>query len=316
MITTVTLNASVDKAYHMTGAIENGTVMRVARVCNTAGGKGLNVARVAKACGSDVQATGLVGGFNGRYLESLAQADGITSNFGHIAGETRSCINVLDPKYRSTEYLEPGTRVSSEELDAYLDEFPSIITDSNVVTLSGSLPAGVGADTYQRLVRLVKDAGKQVILDTSGEALRLGIEAGPTMIKPNRDEIEALFGITVTSRDDVVSYARRLHEGGVANVVVSLGGEGALLSCDEGTYQAIPPEVKVENTVGCGDSMVAAFAVALERGMGAREALSYAVAVGSAAAMSPNTGDYDPSDRDDILPKVEVRTIGEGGHGA
>lgn len=279
------------------------------------GGKGLNVARVAKACGSDVQATGLVGGFNGRYLESLAQADGITSNFGHIAGETRSCINVLDPKYRSTEYLEPGTRVSSEELDAYLDEFPSIIADSDVVTLSGSLPAGVGADTYQRLVRLVKDAGKQVILDTSGEALRLGIEAGPTMIKPNRNEIEALFGITVTSRDDVISYARRLHEGGVANVVVSLGGEGALLSCDEGTYQAIPPEVKVENTVGCGDSMVAAFAVALERGMGAREALSYAVAVGSAAAMSPNTGDYDPSDRDDILPKVEVRTIGGGGMG-
>lgn len=306
MITTVTLNASIDKAYHMVDAIENGTVMRVTQVRNTAGGKGLNVARVIKICGSKVQATGLVGGFNGQYLEALTEADGIRSAFGHIAGETRSCINVLDPKYHSTEYLEPGAKVTKEELARYLREFPSIISDSDVVTISGSLPFGVGGDTYQRLVTLAKDAGKKVILDSSGDALRFGIEAGPTMIKPNQDEIEALFGTRLTSYDDVVSYAQRLRAGGVANVVVSLGGKGALLVCGEGTLQGLPPKVKVENTVGCGDSMVAAFAVAFERGMAPREALAYAVAVGSAAAMSPDTGDYNPADRDAILPEVEV----------
>ena len=87
MITTVTLNASIDKAYHMTEKIENGTVMRVAKTDNSAGGKGLNVARVIKLCGVDSKATGLVGGFNGQYLESLLDADGINHEFGHIQGE-------------------------------------------------------------------------------------------------------------------------------------------------------------------------------------------------------------------------------------
>lgn len=309
MITTVTLNASIDKAYHMGEAVVGGTVMRVATVRNTAGGKGLNVARVVKISGSDVVATGLVGGYNGQYLESLLEADGIASDFGHIAGETRSCINVLDPRFSSTEFLEPGPTVSEEEVAAYLAKFAEVIADSDVVTLSGSVPAGVGKDIYHNLVQLCKDAGKKVILDTSGEYLYLGLAAAPTMIKPNQDEIEALYSIKVWSRDDVIYYARKLHDEGIEYVVISLGGDGAVLVCDEGTFQGIPPKVEVVNTVGCGDSMVAAFAVALERAMSPREALAYAVAVASAAAMSPNTGDYDPANRDKILASVEVREV-------
>ena len=115
MITTVTLNASIDKAYRMTQKVEYGTVMRVAETHNSAGGKGLNVARVVKLCGSDTKAAGLVGGYNGQYLESLLDADGISYEFEHIEGETRSCINILDPEYGSTEYLEPGCQVTPEE---------------------------------------------------------------------------------------------------------------------------------------------------------------------------------------------------------
>ena len=144
MITTVTLNASIDKAYHMTEKIENGTVMRVAKTDNSAGGKGLNVARVIKLCGVDSKATGLVGGFNGQYLESLLDADGIKHEFGHIQGETRSCINILDPGYGSTEYLEGGCNVTKEEEADFLNKFPEIIKDSDVVTISGSAPKGMG----------------------------------------------------------------------------------------------------------------------------------------------------------------------------
>ena len=131
MITTVTLNASIDKAYYMEKIIENGTVMRVAAVRNTAGGKGLNVARNVKLCDEKVHATGLVGGYNGKYLESLLKKDEITYEFEHIKGETRSCINILDPKYRSTEYLEPGCEVSEEEEESFLTHFPEIIKDSD-----------------------------------------------------------------------------------------------------------------------------------------------------------------------------------------
>lgn len=309
MITTVTLNASIDKAYHMDQPVAGGTVMRVHAVKNSAGGKGLNVARVAKICESTVQATGLVGGFNGSYLEYLTQQDGIMSNFGHIAGETRSCINILDERFSSTEFLEPGCEVSAQELEEYLADFPRIIAQSDVVTISGSLPKGVPTHTYQTLVELCKQANKPVILDTSGEALRLGIAAQPTMIKPNQDEIEALFNISVQSRADVIAAAQRLHQAGIAQVVISLGGDGSLLVCERGTYQAIPPAIEVANTVGCGDSMVAAFAVGFERAMSAPDALVYAVAVASAAAMSSCTGQYDPAHRDEILPKVELRKI-------
>ena len=274
MITTVTLNASIDKAYHMTEKIENGTVMRVAKTDKSAGGKGLNVARVIKLCGVDSKATGLVGGFNGQYLESLLDADGINHEFGHIQGETRSCINILDPGYGSTEYLEGGC---------------------------------MGKDIYQKLIKVIKDQGKQVILDTSGEYLEKGLESQPTMVKPNEDEIELLFHTKIQSKDEVITYAKRIYkEKEIPYVVISLGGDGALLVCEKGIYQGKPPKIEIANTVGCGDSMVGAFAVALEKKMEPEAALKYAVSVASANALSPHTGRFDPKDRDEIIKNVEI----------
>ncbi len=306
MITTVTLNASVDKAYHMAGKIENGTVMRVAKTENSAGGKGLNVARVIKLCGSDTKATGLVGGFNGQYLESLLDADGITHEFGHVQGETRSCINILDPGYGSTEYLEGGCNVTKEEEEAFLKNFPEIIKESDVVTMSGSVPKGMGKDIYHKLIKQIKAQGKKVILDTSGDYLKEGIKGQPTMVKPNKEEIEALFHIKIENQDDVITYAKKIYEKGIPYVVISLGGDGALLVCEKGIYQGKPPKIEVCNTVGCGDSMVGAFAVAFEQQMEPEEALKYAVSVASANALSPHTGRFEPKDRDEILQKVEI----------
>lgn len=306
MITTVTLNASIDKAYYMKEAIKNGTVMRVAEVRNTAGGKGLNVARNVKLCGEQVLATGLVGGFNGKYLESLLKGDEINYRFEHIQGETRSCINILDPKFSSTEYLEPGCEVSKEEEEEFLAHFPELIQDSDVITISGSIPKGMSRDIYQKMVEQIKAAGKQVILDTSGDLLEHGIEANPTMVKPNQDEIELLFHTKIENREQVVHYAKELHKKGIPYVVISLGGDGALLVCEEGVFQGKPPKVDVENTVGCGDSMVGAFAVALHRKYEPEEALRYAVSVATANAMSPNTGDFDPENSEAIRGKVEI----------
>lgn len=306
MITTVTLNASIDKAYHMTQKIENGTVMRVAETHNSAGGKGLNVARVVKLCGSDTKAAGFVGGYNGQYLESLLDSDGISYEFEHINGETRSCINILDPGYGSTEYLEGGCEVTAEEETSFLERFPGIIRNSDVVTISGSAPRGMGRDIYQKMIRIVKKLGRKVILDTSGEYLKRGLESLPTMVKPNKDEIEMLFDIKVRSQEDVIGYAQKIYEKGIPYVVISLGGEGALLVCKKGIYQGKPPRIEVVNTVGCGDSMVGAFAVALERNMEPEDALKFAVAVASANALSSNTGTFDPAKRDEISQNVKI----------
>lgn len=309
MITTVTLNASIDKAYRMDSAIENGEVMRVASCRNSAGGKGLNVARIVKLCGEDVLATGFVGGHNGAYLEDLVGQDGIKHQFEHIQGETRSCINILDEKYGSTEYLEPGCEVTAEEEQKFIERFDTIIDESDVITISGSIPKGLNPDIYDRMVRQVKRKGKQVILDTSGKLLRFGIQACPTLIKPNQDEIEQLYDKQITNRNDVIACAKDLHAKGIAYVVISLGGDGALMVCDEGTFHAKSPKIEVVNTVGCGDSMVGALAVSLKRKESPRKALTYAVAVAAANALSPNTGDFKQQDFDNLIHQVEVNQL-------
>lgn len=306
MITTVTLNASIDKAYHMECSIENGTVMRVKAVHNSAGGKGLNVARVVHLCGEEVLATGLVGGYNGKYLEAMLTEDGIAHDFVHIDGETRSCINILDEKFGSTEYLEPGCHVTEEETRRFLERFPEIIKGSAVITMSGSVPAGVPEDIYKDMILAAKKAGKQVILDTSGKLLETGMQAKPTVVKPNRDELEALFHAKINSREDVLEKAKEIHGRGIPYVVISLGGEGALMVCESGAFQGIPPKVEAVNTVGCGDSMVGAMAVGFGRKWEPEKVLRYAVAVAGANALSPNTGDFEPAVREQLFQKVEV----------
>lgn len=309
MITTVTMNASIDKAYYMETAIENGTVMRVTKCINTAGGKGINVARIADLCGAKVQATGMVGGFNGMYLQNMLEKDGIKNRFVQIAGETRSCINILDPAYGSTEYLEPGCQITREEEEEFLKQFPEIVKDSKVVTISGSVPKGMSKDIYGKMIRLLKDAGKKVILDTSGELLKHAIKELPTMAKPNQDEIEQLFDTKINTMEETITYAKKIYEMGIPYVVISLGGDGALLVCKEGIYQGRPPKIEVVNTVGCGDSMVGAFAAALDREDTPEDCLKYAVAVASANAMSQSTGSFEKEDYEKILEQVTIEVL-------
>lgn len=307
MITTVTLNASIDKAYFMEEQIKNGTVMRVASCKNTAGGKGLNVARIAKICGEAVQGTGFTGGFNGAYLEAMLDEDGIAHRFVHTKSETRSCINILDKAYGSTEYLEPGCYISPEEEARFLEEFPDIIRDSDVVTISGSIPKGLSKEIYKELITCVKGLGKQVILDTSGELLKNGLKACPTLVKPNKDEIEMLFDIQVKGFEDVLFYAKKIHQSGIPYVVISLGGEGGLLVCEEGVFQGRPPKIETVNTVGCGDSMVGAFAAALVRHYRPTDALRYAVATATAAAMTEKTGYFEREVQQNLLDQIELK---------
>ncbi|MDR1017429.1 MAG: 1-phosphofructokinase family hexose kinase [Lachnospiraceae bacterium] len=310
MITTVTLNASIDKAYHMKEEIEYGKVMRVSSCHNSAGGKGLNVARIVKLCGSNVITTGFVGGFNGLYLEDLLDNDNIPHNFFHAESETRSCINILDKKYGSTEFLESGRTILDKEVKAFLeDTYLQSIENSSVVTLSGSVPSGLGEDIYLQMINIAKAHGKKVILDTSGDFLKEGIKAGPTMIKPNKDEIENLFGVKLKSIEDVKKYGLKLHQMGIPIVVISLGSKGAMMVCDEGIFISSSPKLSVVNTVGCGDSMVGAFAVAMEKGFDLRKSLKYAVSVASANAMSLNTGDFDIKCQKEIYENTSIEKM-------
>lgn len=309
MIITVTLNASVDKLFLVEQFLPN-TVMRVKACYNSAGGKGLNVSRVAALAREKVLATGFVGGYAGEYIRSMLERDGISSEFITIQGETRSCINVRDLSTgKHSEFLEPGAQVGESDLEKFLSLYQQVIKESQVVAISGSMPKGVPINFYGQLVSMAKLQGKTVILDTSGEALKENLASMPTMIKPNADEIRQLFYSEIYSLNDLVHAAQKLHQDGIAIVVISMGKEGALVACREGIFHSNAPNVEVINTVGCGDSMVAGFAVGLSRNYSLQECFRYAVAVSAANAMTMETGSICTADLQRLLPLVKIERI-------
>ena len=309
MITTVTLNVSVDKAYKIKGCVEAGKVIRVLECNNTAGGKGLNVSRVISLCKEDVLATGFVGGHCGALAEELLKKDNIKNQFTRVKSETRNCINILDDNNISTEFLEKGSPISEDDINKFIYDFNEIIDNSNIITISGSVPQGVPTDTYATLIKMIKAKNKKVILDASGDLLKEGIKALPTMIKPNSEEMENLLGVSINNREEVINSAVKLYKSGIELVVVSLGKDGALLVCKEGVYHGKPPKIKVVNTVGCGDSMVAAFAVAMERGYSNIDSLRYAISISAANAMTFSTGSFNYKDADNIFKNITIEKI-------
>lgn len=306
MILTVTLNAAIDKRYVVEG-YQVGEVNRVKECAYVPGGKGLNVSKPASIYGAEVVATGFVGGHAGNYIEENLKPFGIKSDFYHVEAESRSCINIWDEvNHVQTEFLEPGFTLTQEDFQGFLEKFRGLVEKADVVTMSGSVPKGLDETAYPKLVEIVKKAGKPVILDTSGKLLEAGIKACPTMIKPNIDEIRMLTGKTCDNMEDIISAAETIHESGVDIVAVSLGGDGAFVVCSQGVFKASVPKIDAVNTVGCGDSMIAGFALGISEGLPMEETLRKASAISAAAAMREETGFFVKEDMEAILPKVQI----------
>ena len=251
-----------------------------------------------------------MGGHTGRLLCDLLARDGIAERFVRTEAETRCCVNVLEPSGRSTEFLEPGREVSGTEVGALLERIGELAAKADVITLSGSVPKSMAYDVYADLVGRVRAAGKPCILDTSGTLLEQGIRALPTMVKPNADEIGQVLGRSVSGVDEICAAARELHDRGIEQVVVSLGGDGAVMACAAGLFRGRAPRIEVVNPVGSGDTMVGAFAVAIARGLAPADQLAYAMSCASANCLSASTGRFDPSVAADLLAGTVIERIG------
>lgn len=309
MILTVTLNAAIDKRY-VVDDFKTGEVNRVRECSYVPGGKGLNVSKPAAIYGAEVVATGFVGGHAGNYIEDALKPFGIKGDFYHVNAESRSCINIWDEvNHVQTEFLEPGFTLTEEDFAGFEKKFRELVKDADVVSMSGSVPKGLDGTAYQRLVKIVKEAGKPVILDTSGKLLEMGIEACPTLIKPNIDEIRMLTGSHCDTREKLIEAGKKIHEAGIEIVVISLGADGSLLICADGVYQAIVPRIDAVNTVGCGDSMIAGFALGFERRLSVQETLRLASAISASAALREETGFFVKEDMERILPQIEIKRL-------
>jgi len=290
MILTVTMNPAIDKIY-MVNNYELGQVHRPSEMIASPGGKGLNVARVAKLMGETVGATGPLGGGNGAYIKKGIEALEILPMFCDIEGETRICINVTDVvSQQCTEVLESGPVLTDQEVDRQLAVFRGLLDKTDVVTISGSMAKGLPVDFYGQLIKETKAAGKKVLLDSSGDAFVQGVKAKPYAIKPNEDEIVKVYDGPVATQEEKIDAIRFFKNEGIELPIISMGKEGSLVGLSDGIYKVTIPPVQVVNTVGSGDAFIAGLAVGLQRGLDEKDLLKMATACGTANTQYAQTG--------------------------
>ncbi|WP_376794166.1 1-phosphofructokinase [Thermogemmatispora sp.] len=281
-VATVTLNPAIDQTVRV-ATLKPGHVHRARTMLLQAGGKGINVAAFLAASGCPVTATGFLGDENAALFERFFAERGISDAFVRLPGQTRIDIKIVDEERRETTDINlPGLAPSEEALSALWQTIEELATECRWFVLAGALPPAVPGSLYAMLIARLKALDRLTVLDASGEALAQGILAGPTLVKPNRAELEQLVGRSLTSLTEIAQAARSLLQHDIRRVVVSLGEQGALFVEREQVLQAVPPAVTVESTVGAGDAMVAALVLAELKGLDlastARLATAYALA--------------------------------------
>lgn len=308
MIRTVTLNPAVDR----TATIERFSVDAVNRVSSSrldAGGKGINVSKAIGGLGGRSVAYGFLGGAAGRFIRSYLDGQGIPHCFVEVEGETRTNLKIVDPVLGThTDVNESGPQAGAGAVDRLEAELFSGAGPDDVFVFSGSVCPGVGAGIYAAWIARVREIGASSVLDADGEALRLGAAAGPTIVKPNLDELERLVGTPllaggIIDEPAVVNAARGLIARGASMAVVSLGADGALFVDRAQAIRAHGIPIRALSTVGAGDSVVAALCLGLQRGDSLERLVRPAIAAGTAAAATAGSQVFDPSS----LPEYEAR---------
>ncbi len=289
-ILAINLNAAIDKVYAVDD-FKVGGVFRPRDMTATAGGKGLNVARVSHLLGESVVATGFLGGGNGQFIVQKVRESGITAEFVQISGESRICIAVMDQKNNtSTEVLEAGPTITPSECENFIKHYRELLKDCKVVTASGSLPKGVPTDFYRKLIAEAKTQNIPFILDTSSAALTEGIGGMPYMIKPNQEEVGKLLSLDLDTLKEQAEAVWQLRQKGIELPCITLGKNGCVAGLAEGVYHFYGPAIEVLNTVGSGDSFVAGCAVGTARGLPQVEIIRLGMASGMANTQFFETG--------------------------
>lgn len=282
----VTPNPAIDITYEVSRQAI-GETLRVQTVYKRAGGKGNNVACILNARGHEVVAVEPLGGNSGRWIGSQLRADGIRVCLVSVQGETRSTVTVVDGVTHPTSYSEPGPEISDDEWERLADVTRSAAESADWVLIAGSFPKGAHPDRARQLVQGARCSGAKVMVDTSGEFLKVAAGAGAHVVKGNESEVLEAAGQTDAR------LAMKELSGSTSLVFMSRGIRGAWLRLPDGSFLEQPVSVVEGNPTGAGDAATAGFLDALARDADYRTALEWASACGSAAVASPVAGSVD-----------------------
>ena len=308
MIYTVTLNPALDRALEVDELVPD-DANRIRHEHSYAGGKGIDASRVIQVLGGESVALGFVGGFHGLELEQRLLRQGVRCDFVETRGETRTNILIFEKNKKThTSLNASGQKVNEVEIGELLDKIRGV-EDPGYFIVSGSVPEGVPVDIYENIIAIARERGALVALDADGEVMRRGLKARPDFIKPNMHELGRLVDRRLWSVEDALDAAESVREQGVSTILVSMGGDGALLVSDDAKLLGVPPKVEVDSTVGAGDSFLAGYILAHSRGEAPASCLRRAVAAGAAASMTPGTELARKEDVEAILPRVTIKDV-------
>ena len=311
MILCVAASPSIDKLFEV-DAVKVGRIHRPRSFVQVPGGKGLNVARAAHSLGADVTATGILAGYAGRWVEEALAAEGVRARFAWVEGETRASLSVRDDTDRGlTEFYErgPDTVAGWPRLEALVLK---LLPEASWMTISGNLPVGAPPDGYARLIATAAKADVPVALDSSDEALALGLKARPRVVKVNAEEAGALLGRDIgrveDAQDAAVEIVRSLGAGD-RFTIVTRGDEGAVMATGAGEVLRGRLHARGPYPVGSGDAFLAGLVTSLHSGGSVRESLCMALGAAAANAEMPGAGRLDPARARRLSSEADVGQI-------
>lgn len=307
MVTTICLNPAIDRTVTVDALIP-GQVNRVRSTRTDAGGKGVNVAVVCRRLGLPAQVIGCAGVDGYSKIRDAMAEENVGCCFHTVEGAVRVNTKVVALDGSGvTEINEPGPELTAKDLDLFFDLAVEKARQSDYVVITGSLPPGCPAGTYRELIRALSSV--PCILDVSGEALKLGAEAKPFLMKPNHHELASTLGRELHTLDDIRLAAQTFVDNGVQHVVVSFGKNGAFYVGEEGCCYAPAISVEVRSTVGAGDALVGGILYGLMTDGSMQEAFRCGVAAGTASVLTEGTQLIIPTDFARLLPLVQVQEM-------
>ena len=275
MIYTVTLNPAIDYIMRM-DELHMGITNRSNSEEYYCGGKGINVSLVLAELDIPSTALGFIAGFVGDAIDKWVANTYVTTDFIRLR-DGISRINVKIKAGEETEINGQGPDIAEDELEALMMKVDHI-QDGDTLVLAGSIPNTLPDDTYERMLERISDKDVRIVVDATKQLLVNSLKYKPFLIKPNKQELSEIFDVDVQTKEDIITYAKKLQDMGARNVLISLGGDGAMLVDEDGQiHEAGVIKEKVVNTVGSGDSMVAGFVAGYEM----KNSYSYALTLGS-----------------------------------
>jgi 6-phosphofructokinase 2 len=306
LIVTLTINPAIDRTISVDRlAFEDRAYITSSG--ESAGGRGINASGVIHSFGGDTVAVLTSGGDTGRRLEELLRLRGIRLSLVPISNEIRTNLTITDKHGLTVNLNEPGPTLGKAELARIEKTVRETLATATWVMLCGSLPPGVPPSFYAKIIAMARHKKVRTLLHASGDALREGIEARPTVVTPNQQEAERLLGRTLLTRNQYLEAAERIRTMGPESVVLSLGSRGAIGAFTDGLYESLPPRIDAVCPIGAGDALTAAYVWSMRRKTNAADALRWGVAAGTASARLPGMNFASLPQTEEMYKRVEVR---------